>query len=397
MSRSSLGSAGSTKAVAAFVTRPTKPAALKRPSAYAWQELTRRPPMLGVLAKGRHNNFQLLRFCAASAVVFFHCFALTNRWTEEPLWRLFHNWDFGTLGVQVFFVISGFLVTKSWNERANLLAFSAARILRIYPALILAVLFTVLMAGFSTSLPWSSFLGDPMTRDFVWHTASGWDLRDVLPGAFATNPYPRSVNGSLWTLPVELRLYLIVAIIGTVGLIARRVTFALAAGAVIVAGVLWPDWLLLSPHDAAIRRAVPLFAFGSFAWLVRERLPVSLLVATLAGAMVLVDPQGLGRGALFGPLFTYLVLTVALHRRLQWPAFNKLGDYSYGIYVYSFPLQQLLVQRNPEWRPEMLFAVTMILVTGLAALSWHAVERPLLGLKRRFHGAASARSVCHDA
>jgi peptidoglycan/LPS O-acetylase OafA/YrhL len=354
-------------------------------------------PTLNALVKGRENNFQLLRFCAASAVVFFHFLALTNHWTDEPLWRLFHDWDFGTLGVQIFFVISGFLVAKSWCERANLPAFLAARALRIYPALILAVLFTVVLAGISTSLPWSTFLRDPITTDFIWHTASGWDLRDELPGAFATNPYPRAVNGSLWTLPVELRLYLIVAAVGTIGLIARRTISILAAGSVIAAALVWPDWLLLSPNDASLQRVVPLFALGSLAWVVRQHLPISLPLAIVAGAIVLINPQGLGRGVLFGPLFTYLVLTIALHPRVQWSAFNKLGDYSYGIYVYSFPLQQLLVQRNLEWRPEMLFAVTMVLVIALAALSWHGVERPLLGLKRRLRRPTSGLRVYHDA
>jgi peptidoglycan/LPS O-acetylase OafA/YrhL len=222
-------------------------------------------------------------------------------------------------------------------------------------------------------------------------------LRDELPGAFATNPYPHSVNGSLWTLPVELRLYLIVATIGTISLFATRSMSTLAAGLVIAAALLWPDWLLLSPNDASIQRVVPLFALGSLAWILRERLPVLLSLAFVAGAIVLINPQGLGRGVLFGPLFAYLILTVALHPRVQWPAFNNVGDYSYGIYVYSFPMQQLLVQRNPEWRPEILFVVTMVLVIGLAALSWHAIERPLLGLKRRFRVPTSGRPAHDDA
>jgi peptidoglycan/LPS O-acetylase OafA/YrhL len=352
--------------------------------------------MFGDVAKGRRNNFQLLRFCAASAVVFFHCFALTNRWTDEPVWRVFHDWNFGTIGVEVFFVISGFLVTKSWCERANLAAFLAARALRIYPALILAVLFTVALAGISTALPWSTFLSDPITRDFFWHTASGWDLRDELPGAFATNVYPHAVNGSLWTLPVELRLYLIVAMIGTVGLAAGRPIVILAAGALIAAGFLWPDSLLPSLNDTSIQRIVSLFAFGSVIWIFRARIPISLSLAFLAGAIVLINPQALGRGLLFGPLFAYVILTVALHPRIQWSGFNKIGDYSYGIYVYSFPVQQLLVQVNPAWRPETLFAATMVLVIGVAALSWHAVEKPLLGLKRRFHGSIPGRAGYRD-
>src|ERR1700680_3785824 len=195
--------------------------------------ITDRPLVLGALAHGRANNFQLLRFAAASVVVFFHCFALTDHWTDEPLWRITHDWNFGALGVQIFFVISGFLVTKSWKQRPGLLPFAAARILRIYPALILAMVFTLAVAGVSSAIAWPAFLADPRTFDFAWRTASGWDFRGELPGAFAANPLPVATNGSLWTLPIELRLYIGVAMAGVLGLVSRRWLFAAAiAGAI---------------------------------------------------------------------------------------------------------------------------------------------------------------------
>src|SRR5262245_26850553 len=179
-------------------------------------------PRLADLAHGRDNNFQLLRLLAAAFVVLFHSFALTGRWTQEPLWRIASELNFGALGVKIFFVISGFLVTQSWLARHSVVPFVAARALRIYPALVAATIVTIVLSGVSSSLSWAAFLSDPITIDYAWRVALGWDMVYRLPGAFPTNPFPHDVNGSLWTLPIELRLYLGLLIAGVVGLLARR-------------------------------------------------------------------------------------------------------------------------------------------------------------------------------
>jgi len=85
------------------------------------------------------------------------------------------------------------------------------------------------------------------------------------------------------------------------------------------------------------------------------------------------------------PLLAYVVLVAAYHPRLRWPAFNRIGDYSYGMYVYSFPLQQTLMQRFPALEPAGLFALSLPLSLAVAACSWHALERPALALKSRFN------------
>src|SRR5205823_1760511 len=102
-------------------------------------------------------------------------------------------------------------------------------------------------------------------------------------------------------------------------------------------------------------------------------------------ALIVVNPMGIGRGVLFDPLLTYALLMLAYHPALQWRAFNGLGDYSYGLYVYSFPIQQTIVYVMPEVSPLLLFALAMLLTLAVAALSWHMVEKPLLGLKSRFN------------
>jgi peptidoglycan/LPS O-acetylase OafA/YrhL len=127
-----------------------------------------------------------------------------------------------------------------------------------------------------------------------------------------------------------------------------------------------------------------MFALGSLASVWRGAMPVSLTVAAIALLLVIVNPAGLARGVLFAPLLAYIVLVAAYHPRLTWPAFNRLGDYSYGVYVYSFPIQQTLIERIPGIEPMPLFALALPLTLAVAVLSWHCIERPALGLKSRF-------------
>jgi peptidoglycan/LPS O-acetylase OafA/YrhL len=339
---------------------------------------------LSLLAHGRDNNFQLLRFFAATAVILFHSYALTNHWTDEPLWRLAPELNFGSLGVKIFFVVSGFLVTGSWESRRRLAPFATARALRIYPGLVAATLFTIAVAGAASTVPFGAFITDPATFDYAWRTALGWELRDRLPGAFASNPFPDAVNGSMWTLPIELRLYVAVAVAGLAGLLARRVAWLAAIAVATTIFVAQPAWFPLAPNDQVTRELALLFALGSLAWCWRARVVVSLPAALAALAVIAWNPAGIGRGPLLEPLLAYVVLVAAYHPMLQWPAFNRAGDYSYGLYVYSFPMQQLLVQFLPGATPARLFALAMPAALVVAALSWHVVEKPALGLKSRF-------------
>ena len=249
-------------------------------------------PKLSALAHGRDNNFQLIRLLSATAVVLFHSYALTNHWEDEPLWQRIPELNLGALGVGIFFVISGYLITQSWLVRGRILPFVAARMLRIYPALVGAVALSLLLAGISSALDWRSFLSHPQTVDFILHVTPAWEMRYRLPGAFPANPMPHDVNGSLWTLPIELRLYIAVLIVGVAGLLARRIVW-LAAFCALVALYLWrPEWFPWPPHDLATRGLVLLFALGSLASVWRGAIPISLTLAAIALLLVIVNPAG---------------------------------------------------------------------------------------------------------
>jgi len=337
------------------------------------------------LAQDRNNNFNLIRFLAATAVLFAHSYALSGHPMEEPLLRWSNGaTHFGTLGVTLFFIISGFLVSKSFTERRTLAAFSAARALRIYPALIAATLFSAALAGALSTTPWRDFLVDSQTHRFVVANSIGWHAKYYLPGAFADNPFPRAVNGSLWTIPVELRMYVGCAIVGALTLFSRRMLFnaALIAGATVFA--LRPNWFVPVSDLSAARQLAFAFAAGSFAWVNRDWIPLSPWAAAIALLLLAINPGDIIRTAFFIPLVAYALLTFALHPRLRFASFNRLGDYSYGLYLYAFPIQQALAYAQPGIGSLTLFAEAFALTLVAAICSWHGIEKPALDLKSTF-------------
>ena len=321
---------------------------------------------LGEVVAGRDNNVRVLRHVAALMVIVFHCYALTAVPDDDPLHRLVPGAALGALGVQVFFALSGFLVTQSFLARRDLRAFVAARILRIYPALIAATLFTVALAGLASTLPPADYLGDAQTRRFLWQTASGYAGTGQLPGAFLRNPYPGAVNGSLWTLPIELRLYAIVALAGVLGVLADRRAAAIAA-AVLCALLVHAPGPLAPLFDGITHRSLLLiFLGGALAYAWRDAIVLSLAAAAVAVVLYVVLPQGFARAALTLPIVVYAVLVAAYHPRLRIARLARGADFSYGLYVYAFPIQQTILATFAGIGVWTLCAATL----PLAVASW---------------------------
>lgn len=338
---------------------------------------------LGSYTQGRDNNIQLLRLLSAAGVIAFHSYALTGHINDDPVFRLTSDTNFGSLGVRCFFVMSGLLVTQSWLRRPRLAPYAVARVLRIYPALFAAVALAIILAGISAPLSWKQFLSDPMTIDYAWGNALAWRVRYLLPGAFPNNIFPGGSNGSLWTLPIELRLYVGLAIAGVAGILARRALWTAVLAALAAIFVAWPEWLPLEPETATVREFALLFALGSLAYLWRATLPLSLAGALGGIAFYLWNPWHMGHGVTATLVLAYAVLVLAYHPWLKWPAFNRVGDYSYGLYLYAFPVQQTLVSRLPGLSAPGLFALSLLATLALAMASWHGLEKPALGLRSR--------------
>jgi peptidoglycan/LPS O-acetylase OafA/YrhL len=310
------------------------------------------------------NSFDLLRLLAAVAVIWHHTPILAGR----PAQRLFAT-DFGELGVGVFFVVSGYLVTASWRRTPDIRRFLAKRLLRIEPALVVSVAVTALVLGaFATTLTTADYLRTPQVWLYVLRNALLYPVTYVLPGVFAHNPLPDQVNGSLWTLRLEFTCYLGVAALGLAGWLNRRTVAALAllAGTVfVVLHVVRPDL----QADDLLRRAdiAAMFGFlflaGAFLSLRDKPVPAW---AALVAAPLLVTPLWI-----FG--LPAAVIALGSLRSVRPPA-----DISYGLYIYAFPLQQILASAG-----HLSFVASVAATLPFAIASAYLVERPALRLKPR--------------
>jgi peptidoglycan/LPS O-acetylase OafA/YrhL len=348
--------------------------------------------------RGRDNNYQLIRLVAASMVVFAHSFFLSTSGTSEPL-RAFTGYKhFGELGIQVFFVISGYLVTKSFLARGDLASYLEARVLRIFPALIVAIAFAVIVIGpMATTLPTSEYFAREETRSYFLNNVTL--VREVyeLPGVFAGTPYPKTVNGSLWSLFTEIRMYLLVALLGTLGLFAPRRRFDAALVLCVLLCVYFPEVSQFLRHlfnSIFVDFRLPIyFAFGTICFVNRDHVPVHwlLLVGLALLALVLhatsLFPIAFDLAVCYGVLFCAYVPSPSWIR-----GFNRIGDYSYGLFIYAFPVQQLIATRNPTITALPMLALSFAFTLPLAMLSWHVIEKPCLAAKGKL-----SRKLAGDA
>jgi peptidoglycan/LPS O-acetylase OafA/YrhL len=377
------------------------------------------PLMLAQLVTERRseNNFDLLRLVGAILVLFSHSFDLLYQ--REPLTR---GYTWGDVGVIIFFSISGFLVCRSWDYDARLGGFAAKRALRLLPGLLVALLVTALVLGpIVTANPLSEYFGDPLTKAYILNNAT-LQSDYTLPGVFVHNVYPIAVNGSLWTLPLEAKAYLLLAVVGVIGLKlrARFLIVPAAAYAVIAMFTSGRTWLPGSAHyatfltsfqmppavvaTAAFRASefilycAPMAAFGigSALYVLRRFVPIHWLLALLVFiALCLTVGLGSGYASEYALALTlpYLVLCLAYrtHSFVRLPRW--WGDYSYGIYVYAFPIQQTISQLLAPMSGYALFGIALVPTVAASVLSWHFVEKRMLSFKRAFGGSTADVSV----
>ena len=317
-------------------------------------------------------------------VVFSHSFALTGHVSAEPLTRMTRMLDFGTAAVITFFLMSGLLVARSAFLSATLRRYVRARLLRIWPALILTALFTALFLGpIATALPLGRYFLDADT----WLYAAAVPLLDVgrlLPGAFLTNPLPLGVNGSLWTIQVEAWLYLVVGCLVLIRATRHPMAFNGLLLIALVAYGLFPDQLLawIPRHDEYMTpRLVGCFMLGAAIYANARFVPLSFLACFLLIALTIVCADTRAFGPLFYVTFDYCVVCLALHPRLYMARWNDRVDYSYGIYVFASPIQQTLVSLMGPVHPIVFFLICYPIIFVVAAASWFFVESPALALK----------------
>lgn len=340
----------------------------------------------------RDNNFNLVRFVAAALVLYSHSYPLSKGPDVVDPLGSFINMTWGGIAVDVFFITSGFLITYSFFSRNNIIAFIWARILRIYPALIVAVIFCVFVVGvFFTTNTISEYLFDPQTLKFFRRNVTLFSgVKYELPGVFASNPYANAVNGSLWTLPYEIKMYTYLGIIAFTLIYVQKwlgkrslfITFLSIAVISVTANIV-NHFVSFTPVEFI--QLFSMFFVGAAFYIFRNYIFLSSKIFLVALVVLLLSTINKDLFFIFySVLLPYLVFYIAYIPAGSIRKYNNLGDYSYGMYIYAFPVQQSVAAMLPN------ISVTNMLVTAfgitlvLAVLSWHIVEKKCLKMKGHY-------------
>ena len=325
------------------------------------------------------NNLTALRWFAAGLVLYGHSFVFLG--LPEPT---FMGWaPLGPLGVFIFFAISGYLVAQSWESDPHPLRFLQRRALRIFPGLFACTALSVFVLGpLLTSLPLSDYFHHERTRGYFENVA----LYTVyyLPGVFEHSRVPNAVNGSLWSLPAEFFMYLTLALVGLLR-VPRLGWLVIVAGMMLLSRF-WASQAteMLVIYRTDVRQVV---ICGVFFWIGAAffKYKISRLFSTTTALSAVVIWLCLSRWPevfiLMGWLMLpFLALAFGLEKG-RWLGRLAKHDYSYGIYIYAFPVQQTVVALWPSISHGMYLGMTSVMTLGLAAMSWHWIEQPALRLK----------------
>jgi peptidoglycan/LPS O-acetylase OafA/YrhL len=329
--------------------------------------------------QSKNNNFNLVRLGAALVVIGIHTVGEFG--------------NYGILGVPAFFFISGLLVSESLRKNSSWKKYSAKRVLRIYPAAIVCIILSSLVMGpIVTTLSVSNYLSDPATYKFLLNCfLIRIDYR--LPGVFTQRfLWTSSVNASLWTLPLELKLYAGLLIFYLIPFLYKRLFLILMILLLCfplyffnvqieqffyqLTGIKYDTWIFYT--------IVPYFLIGVLCNIYSHRIILYqywlLAVIPLYFFSEFFSILNL-TGFVLLPLFILLLATSSL------PFIKKLvpkSDLSYGIYLYAFPIQQIISAFIKPSNNIILLLLTIAAVIPIAFCSWHLIEKKAMAIAKKY-------------
>jgi peptidoglycan/LPS O-acetylase OafA/YrhL len=332
----------------------------------------------------RQNNFTLIRIVLAWSVLYGHSYAVQKTTGfQDPLNFVFQGsvW-IGALAVNGFFAISGYLVAASFVKR-GIVDYTISRILRIFPALTVCVFASVFILGpLFTKLSLAEYFSSEQTYRYLTNALAYFKTQWYLPGMFSDNSLT-AVNGSLWTLAVEVRCYIILGVLGVFGLLKDRTIANFAISALLLFGVFFfVDIPMLGINEKWARPA-SYFLIGVFFFINRDKVILDFRLALFA---LILAYSSFGKEWftwVFPVAYVYLIFYTAYATKFI-NTDGKLGDISYGVYIYAWPAQQIVVSLFPNFTPYLNTVLASLIVIPTAYLSWHYLEKPMLMLKPRF-------------
>lgn len=347
-------------------------------------------------SRGVGPGFDLVRILLATLIFCGHAKAIAGH-GEHASAAATHvlaltqgNWDGPRRPLQVslvpmFFAVSGFLVAGSALRLKCTATFLAFRALRIFPALLVEVTLSALVLGPAlTVLPLKAYFAD---SEFYRYFGNVLGLVSfTLPGVFVHNHWPNVVNANLWTLPAEFDCYFVIALLMLSGLLYDKklftVLFAVATLALVPLNVL-TDFGVTETTMAPVVIDY-YFLVGVLFYHYRDQIGFSR-IAFCAACAVSYILLSFRHTEFLAPVFvTYVILFIGMTRFPEWPVL-KTGDYSYGVYLYGFPITQALVTVFPQLKghgwPTLIISAAVTCL--FAVFSWHVIEKHMLALRKR--------------
>ncbi len=363
---------------------------------------------LGEVFDPQNNALNVWRLILATGVILWHAWPLTGRTISfEPIHQLLRDgW------VDGFFAISGFLITWSWFRKRRIRDYFFARGLRLLPGLWVCLAVTafviapiaVLIQGGSAS----KLLLSRAPFEYVLGNSAVLLTRHDIAGTPGGIPWAGEWNGSLWTLYWEASCYIVIAGLGVVGVLRRKWVIPALVALMLVWSAILPPFADLTDAppgahvhlDAATQQLVAsgmaarfglMFLAGALLYHFKDRIPARWSLVALSLVLVLAAsfmPNYRVLGAI--PLAYAIIVSGALIRNKR---LTLRTDLSYGVYIYAFPIQQLLVICGLAFLAPPVFAIIAAAVTlPLAALSWFLIEKPALKLKSRLNRKKGAQA-----
>jgi peptidoglycan/LPS O-acetylase OafA/YrhL len=333
----------------------------------------------------RINNFNFLRLAFASLVLVSHAPELVdgNR-DREILSRLFGTLSFGELAVDGFFLLSGYLIVQSWQNGPDMWQFLRKRFLRIVPGFLAASAICVFvvapMAGASFDVILTRLGGIGLGALFL--------QVPIVPDVFVGSAYP-GLNNSMWTISKEFCCYLVVAALGALGAVRIRSMWLACTIILFSLFIAQRFGLGAGGSDQGLRLMCMFFVGGSH-YLYRAYIPQRRGLALLCVVVLLI---GMRSWKLAEPAVAlaggYLIFYTAFMPSVVLTRFQEFPDVSYGVYLYGWPVQKLLLWYGATVSPWTLLVLSSVLCVGLGTASWFAIEKPALRFK---NSAATQRN-----
>lgn len=335
---------------------------------------------VGEVIKRDNNNLDLIRLLASILVIVYHSFALNPQWgITDPVKNSFGYVTTGGLAVKVFFFISGLLVTNSLLSRKSIFQFITSRSLRVFPGLAFVVTITAFIIGpIFTTLPISEYLKSNQVVFYVLKNII-LETQYFLPGVFEKNNH--GVNGSLWTIHYEVLAYITLGSLYLIGLGKVRWLSSLLCLIIITEPLMpYKGLLFASSDNNAIYLLAPSFALGAFLAINKNNYKTNIYIP-----FILFISQFIFNSEVISSLLMCLSTCLFMLHISSMKTVIRLNlkhDISYGVYLWGFPVQQIISQ-NFTTPPIVNIATSVLFTITIAFASWFFVEKPSLKLAKK--------------